>query len=225
MTGNGLLMAVAVVFGSALSATTTDPADHLIQRFLAQQDEADPPYRATRRLEAASGSRSGWLEAITEYSPSTGFRYEVTAEGGSESVRTKVLRAVLDGERDAIAQGEYTRSALARVNYLFRPDGIDEDGLANVLLSPRRKERVLISGRMFLQPDDGHLVRVQGQLAKSPSFWIKNVEIVRTYERIEGVVVPVSLTSNAQLRFLGSGTLRMTYAYSEVDGHAVSVKP
>jgi hypothetical protein len=30
-----------------------------------------------------------------------------------------------------------------------------------------------VAGTMFLQPDDGRLVRLQGQLAKSPSFWIK----------------------------------------------------
>ena len=70
----------------------------------------------------------------------------------------------------------------------------------------------LVSGKMFLQPDDGSLVRLQGVLAKSPSFWIKNVEIVRSYARIEGTVVPVSLESNAQVRFpSGPLTLRMTY--------------
>ena len=35
------------------------------------------------RLEAENGSRKGWIEAVTEYSPETGFRYEITAEGGS----------------------------------------------------------------------------------------------------------------------------------------------
>ena len=43
---------------------------------------------------------------------------------------------------------------------------------------PRRKERILVSGSMSLQPSDGGLVRLQGRLAKSPSFWIKNVDIV-----------------------------------------------
>jgi hypothetical protein len=102
---------------------------------------------------------------------------------------------------------------------------VDDDGLANVLLSPRRKERSLVSGKMFLQPDDGSLVRVQGVLAKSPSFWIKNVEIVRSYARVEGAVVPVSLESNAHVRFLGPATLRMTYVYSHIDGHRVDVTP
>ena len=211
----------ALAVAETLPATAPDPADHSIRQFLAH-DDAQPPYRAARRLEAENGSRTGWLEARTEYAPLTGFRYEVTAEGGSDYIRTKVLRAVLDAEREVIEQGEAARSALARANYLFSPDGIDDDGLANVLLSPRRKERVLISGRMYLQPHDGRLVRVEGQPAKSPSFWLRNVEIVRSYEEIQGSVVPVSLTSTAQVRFLGPASLRMTYAYLEIDGRKVA---
>jgi hypothetical protein len=201
-------------------ATAPDEADYSIRQFLAQ-DDTQHPYRATRRLEAENGTRSGWLEAVTEYSPANGFSYEITAEGGSGYIRAKVLRAVLDGERDVIAKGETARSSLARSNYNFQGNGVDSDGLANVLLSPRRKERVLLSGTMFLRPLDGDLVRLQGRLAKSPSFWIKNVDIIRTYERIDGAVVPVALETKAQVRFLGAATLRMTYVYSAIDGQPI----
>ena len=125
------------------------------------------------------------------------------------------------GEQEAVARGEIGRSSLGQENSTFQAAGVDDDGLANVLLSPRRKERILVSGNMFLQPDDGSLVRLHGVLAKSPSFWIKNVEIVCFYARIEGAVVPVSLESNAHVRFLGAATLRMTYVYSHIDGRHV----
>jgi hypothetical protein len=212
------LVALACVTG--LGATVPDPADESIKQFLAQ-DDTQPAYRAIRHLEAENGGRKGWMDATTEYSPDTGFRYQITAEGGSGYIRSKVLKAVLEGELAVIAQGETRRSSLEPANYKFQPNGIDSDGLANVLLSPRRKERVLVSGMMALNTTDGALVRLQGRLAKSPSFWIKNVDIVRSYERIHGAVVPVALKSNAQVRFLGDATLRMTYAYSEIDGRAV----
>ena len=217
---SALFLFSAIAFAPLLQATEPNAADNSIRQFLAQ-DDTQPAYRATRRLEVVNGNRSGWLEAITEYSPQAGFRYEITAEGGSGYIRSKVLRAVLDGEREVIAQGETARSSLVRANYAFEANGIDQEGLANVLLSPRRKERVLVSGRMFLQPDDGRLVRLQGQLAKSPSFWVKNVEIVRSYEPIDGVVMPVKLQSNAEVRLMGSATLQMTYVYSHINGHPV----
>jgi hypothetical protein len=211
------LTVIAIVLASNVEATGPDAADQSIRQFLAQ-DDTQRPYRAVRRLEAENGSRNGWIEAITEYSPATGFRYQITAEGGSGYIRSKVLKAVLDGEREVIARGETARSSLDRSNYRFQANGIDSDGLANVLLSPRRKERVLVSGMMALNADDGALVRLEGRLAKSPSFWVKNVDIVRTYERIDGTVVPVALETKAQVRLLGQATLRMTYVYSEIDG-------
>lgn len=214
-----LLMAI----GQTLFATVSTSADDSIREFLAQ-DVAQPAYRAVRRLEAGNGSRTGWLEALTEYSQETGFRYEVTTEGGSSYIRWKVLRAVLDGEHEVIAQGEAARSALTRANYTFQTNGVDAEGLANIVLSPRRQERVLVSGTMFLQRDGG-LVRLQGRLARSPSFWVKHVDIVRSYERINGATVPVALESSAQLRMLGAATLRMTYTYSEIDGQPVGPPP
>jgi hypothetical protein len=214
-----LLLALAIP--PSVKATVPDAADNSIRQFLAKDDTLRP-YRATRRLEAENGRRRGWIEAVTEYSPRTGFRYEITAEGGSGHIRDKVLRAVLDGERDVIAQGQTARLALAPSNYIFQPNGVDAEGLANILLSPRRQERVLLAGTMFLQPHAGDLVRVQGRLAKSPSFWVKNVDIIRTYTRIAGAIVPVALESNAEVRLLGRARMRMTYVYSEIDGSPVA---
>lgn len=214
-------MMLALVFATNARATVPNAADQPIKQFLAQ-DDTQPTYRAVRRLEAENGNRTGWIEAITEYSPQAGFRYEITAEGGSGYIRSKVLKAVLEGERQVIAQGEAAHSSLDLVNYRFQANGIDSDGHANVLLSPRRKERVLVSGMMALNATDGALVRVEGRLAKSPSFWVKSVDIVRSYQRIDGKVVPVSLETRAQLRFLGEATLRMTYVYSEIDGRRLA---
>jgi hypothetical protein len=215
------VMLIAVVVASHVHATVPDAADQPIQQFLAQ-DDTQRSYRAVRRLEAQNGGRKGWIEAITEYSPGTGFRYEITAEGGSGYIRSKVLKAVLDGEGEVIARGETARSSLDRSNYRFQANGIDSEGFANVLLSPRRRERVLVSGMMALNAVDGALVRLQGRLARSPSFWVRNVDIVRTYERIDGHVVPVALQTTAQVRFLGEATLHMTYLYSEIDGRRIA---
>ena len=212
-----VVLLLAIGFSSSARAMVGNAADDSIKRFLAL-DDAQPRYRALRRLEAENGSRKGWIEAVTEYSREAGFTYAITAEGGSSYIRSKVLRAVLDGEREVIAKGETARSSLDLVNYSFQANGIDDSGFANVLLSPRRKERVLVKGMMALNVADGALVRLQGRLAKNPSFWLKNVDIVRIYERIGGTVVPVDLETKAQVRFLGNATLHMTYVYTEIDG-------
>lgn len=214
----GVLLVMLMLPG--LEGANSTAADRSITQFLARSDTPHA-YRATRRLEARNGSRSGWLEAVTEYAPRTGFRYRITGEGGAETIRHKVLHAVLEGEREMVARGETARAALDRENYTFTANGLERDGLVSVSVSARRKERALVNGTIFLLPDTGDLVRLEGRLAKSPSFWVKRVDIVREYQRIGNVVVPVALESTAQVRFLGAGTLRMTYDYLEIDGYPV----
>jgi len=51
------------------------------------------------------------------------------------------------------------------------------------------------------------------------------VNVVRWYRRINGVPMPVTLDTTAQLRLLGSSALRMTYRYAEVDERAVVDEP
>ena len=215
-----VVLILAAALPLSVWATPPSPADNSIRQFLAR-DHSQRAYKGTRRLEAANGDRTGWIEATTEYSQQHGFEYQVTAEGGSDYIRNKVLRPVLEGERSVFLRGEAARSALADANYTFEANGVDADGLVNIRLSPRRKERMLVAGTMFLSPDDGALVRLQGRLAKSPSFWVKSVQIVRSYKRINNVVLPVRLETNARVRLLGPATLRMTYTYSEIDGQRV----
>jgi hypothetical protein len=205
----------AIILTPGIRATAYDPADTSIREFLSQNEQTHP-YRATRRLEGENGGSRAWMEAVTEFSPATGFKYQITAEGGSSDVRSKMLRPLLDAERDVIARGE-----IARSNYQFQANGVDENGLANILLSPRREDVVLVAGTMFLRPD-GELVRLQGRLAKNPSFWVKRIDIVRSYGRIDGVVLPIALESSAQLRLVGNASVRMTYSYTEINGRTVA---
>ena len=95
-----------------------------------------------------------------------------------------------------------------------KPDG------RQAAIRPLRKDRALIAGKIFLTVD-GDLLRLEGQLAKTPSFWVTRVNVVRSYRRINGVLMPVSLDTTARLRLLGSAVLRMTYRYSQIDERAV----
>ena len=150
--------------------------------------------------------------------------WEVGASGrvySAEFVLSALEKRYSEPYDDAWDVTDFECTPIAPDNYLFEPSGLDPDGLARVLLSPRRKDRVLVAGAMFLQPGDGALVRLQGRLAKSPSFWVKNVDIVRSYQRIEGSDLPVALESKADLRLFGPATLKMTYVYSEVGGRPV----
>ena len=194
-----------------------------LQRFLARGEEPVVDYRALRRLEAhnAKFGASAWLTAWTE-SDQKGFRFEVVAEGGSAYIRAHILRAALAAEQKMWTAHEPQRASLNEENYTFRDDGIVPDGTAAVGVKPRRKDVLLIEGFIFVIPEDGELRRIEGKLSKNPSLWTRRVDIVRRYERIAGVRVPVLFESTAHVVIAGSSTFRMTYEYETINGQRVA---
>ncbi len=181
-------------------------------------------YRALRRMHARSDKfgHEGWLEAWTELDR-RGFRYEVVSERGSEYVRNKVLREMLERERDVIAQGQESRADLTATNYEFSEPPVQQPGEHHVLLKPRRKDVLLVDGRMVLSPDRRELLRVEGRLARNPSFWTSLVNIVRRYARLDGVRVPVSVETTAKIKIAGVSHMKVDYEYESVNGRPVTV--
>ena len=195
----------------------------VLQRFLARGEEPPVEYRALRRLEAQNPKfkQSAWMLAWTEYDHVNGFRYQVVDEGGSSYIRSKVLRAALEGEQRIWANREPQKASFNQDNYLFDDGAAGPDGLAEVGVKPRRKDVLLVEGAIFVQPGDGELARIEGKLSKSPSIWTRRVDVVRRYERKGGVRVPISIESVAHVLIAGRSTFKMTYEYQTINGQHV----
>jgi hypothetical protein len=148
------------------------------------------------------------------------------AQGGSEYIRKHVFVAMLNAERKVWPDDDADASAFTADNYVFEDRGTQPDGLASILLKPRRKDTLLVDGSLFLRPDDAELIRIEGRLAKPPSFWTRRVDIVRCFQRLAGVRMPVTIDSVANVRIAGRSTFRMTYDYEMVNGqHVGDPKP
>ena len=216
-----LLLASAIVAGPHAQPGQSNSVH--IERVVSRSDPPPFQYRALRRLEAQSDKLGGsaWLEAWTSVDPPGGFRYEIVAEGGSGFVRGKVLKPWLDNEKKMWAAGDPERAAFTRDNYTFDDRGLTPDGLVRLAVKSRRKDLLLVDGSIFVNPDDGDLVRVEGRLSKAPSFWTRRVEVVRHYRRIHGVRVPVAIESVASVLIAGRSTFKMTYQYETINGQMV----
>ena len=222
----GLLAAaqVTVADGRTAGPSTESPQATLIARFLNNHAEPLTHYRATRRIEATNQrfKKHGWIEVRTELSSDGVFSFEVLGEGGSSVIRNKVLRPILEGERQIVSGGDSTRTALTTSNYDIAAGPPAGDGLVRLLLKPLRKEMTLVEGAVWVTDTEADLVRVEGRLAKSPSFWTRRVDIVRRYGRVAGVRVPLSVESTAHVRIAGPSAMTMTYQYEMVNGRPVT---
>jgi hypothetical protein len=200
---------------------------HGFERVLARFNTTAPPaYRAYRRLEAGSPGKqkTGWLEAWTEFVPGRGLRIEIVREGGSEYVRNKILRGMLNSEQQLVARGKPLRASLDSNNYSFADGGITDDGLQRVVLKAARKSEGIVNGSLFFEPQAGYVTRIEGRLVKSPSFWVHDVDVTWKFRRIAGHVLPVEVSSLGKVRMYGGSMFRMTYDYVTIDGRATGAR-
>jgi hypothetical protein len=167
------------------------------------------------------GKHEAWLDAWTEVKDGR-FSYEIVAERGSEMVRGKVLRSMLHREQELVNSGNTEKGDLTAANYEFSEAGRDEDGSRVVQIKPRRNDVLLVDGRAVLD-DGGDLVRVEGKLAKNPSFWTSLVNIVRRYARIGGVRVPIATETTAKVKMVGTSKLQVLYDYESINGQPVRI--
>ena len=218
------LLGLALLGGLA-QTRAQGPGEPSIELAVARFNTVAPPaYRAFRRLEGGltGSSRQGWLEAWTEFVPGRGFTYEVVREGGHEYVRNKVLRNLLSSEQDLIARGMPLRALLVAKNYEFSDGGVTESGLQRVVLKPVRKSDGIVNGSLLMDPAAGALVRLEGRLLKSPSFWLRDVDVTWKYVNLAGHDLPVEMISAGRVRLFGRSTFRMAYEYVTIDGRPIS---
>ena len=161
------------------------------------------------------------MDVWTEFDEAHGLTYRVVDEGGNGYIRHKVLLAALDGEQKLWSAREPQRASLTPDNYSFEDAQPASEGLQSVGIRPRRKDVLLVEGAIFLEPDEGELRRIEGRLSKAPSFWTRRVEIVRRYDKLAGVRVPISIESVAHVLIAGRSTFSMTYEYETVNGQRV----
>jgi hypothetical protein len=221
------IAAVPLLLASA-HAQLPDAVVHveLIDRFLEPDESPLVSYRAFRHLTASTrgGRMTASVDAWTTLDPVHGFNYEVTSRAGSGLIQGRVLVAALQAEQDAHRASDPAQSALTRANYEFLDITPETGRLVKVDVKPRRKHVMLVQGALFVEPASADLVRIEGELSKRPSFWTRRVRVVRDYERIEGVHVPVSMRSTADVLIVGASSFEMTYRYSEINGKVIPQK-
>jgi len=217
----GTLALLALAVAPALAQKTTT----LLDRFLAPDSQPLVSYRAYRHITASTrgGKMSAAIEAWTSLDPQRGFTYEITKSEGSSLIQGRVLRKALEAEQDAVQSAtNKQQSALTPANYEFLDVSPLEPGFMRVNVKPRRSHVMLIDGHLVIESDSADLVRVEGELSKRPSFWTRRVRVVREYDRIGGVHVPIRMTSEADVLIVGKSTFAMDYKYSEINGKPIS---
>lgn len=141
-------------------------------------------------------------------------RFEVITESGSGLVRKRVLRKMIDAEEEASRKGDKEQTRIIPANYDFRLLGTEVlDGRSSYVLeiSPKTDNKFLIRGRIWVDAEDFAIARIEGRPARSPSFWIRSVQVVQHYRRSGQFWFPVLNESQAQAKIFGRNDVAIEY--------------
>ena len=220
---------------SQKSGTTPLEFAAVIQHLEQAQRSAKPQvsYQVIRQyqlLETNSSHVSSNIVAEVEYSPPDRESYIIQVRTGS-SRGEEVVRRILDHESAWVAGGPASWSAalLTRDNYNFANLGESTpDGKSSYLLGlePRRKEKELITGRAWVDKDTFLIRRIEGEMAKSPSWLLKRVSVRLDFSEVSGIWLQSAMEATADVRFVGSQTLQgQTLDCRKADVVATRVDP
>ena len=140
--------------------------------------------------------------------------FEVVSEDGWGGARKHVLRKMLESETETSRPQMHAGARLIHENYDFALIGTELVGgrAAYVLeIRPKRKEKYLFQGRIWVDAEDYALARAEGKPAKKPSLWTKSIDFVQIYQKCGPLWFPLSTQSVTEAHIFGTTDVTIEY--------------
>jgi hypothetical protein len=178
---------------------------------------SDRTYRV--EYKGTGGEHHGEMVVHAEYTAPGQKRLTVITESGSKLICDKVLRRMVTSEEEASAKSNRTQMALLPENYhieLLGQDTVDGVRTWVLLVSPKVENKFTYRGRVWVSVDDYAMVRLLGEPAKNPSWWISRASFDWRYARNGEFWLPVRNVAVSHVRIGGEATLTIDYGAYQV---------
>jgi hypothetical protein len=216
-----ILTALLTTLLTASPVATLPPltAADIVER-MAQRDQERRQslsgYTAVRRyvLENVQHHKQAEMLVRVEANEQGMRTFSIISSTGWGAARKHVFPKLLKEETDATRPELQQLSRIVPENYTFTLAGteaIDSRDTYVINVIPKVQNRYLIRGRIWIDASDYALVRVEGEPAKSPSFWIKSVHFLHQYAEYGPYWFPAYDRSVSDARFIGATEVRIEY--------------
>lgn len=204
---------LATTITSAQSGSPLPSAQDVVAKMMqfdAQRQSELTGYSATRRYVAVNKNRRAEMTVHVECARDGSKQFTVISEDGSGSIRKHVFQKLLSEETEASRRGTRSGTRLIPANYDFQIVGKEtlETGPAYALtVSPRTPNKYLIDGKIWIDANDYSIVRIEGQPARNPSFWVHSVHFIHTYLKVGQFWFASSTDTTSEIRIFGNSEL------------------
>jgi hypothetical protein len=140
--------------------------------------------------------------------------FTVNSEAGSGLVRHMALDSLIKSEIETAAGKEHHDSTISADNYSLNLLGEQQAGPYRCFVAiavPKRKDKYLFEGKLWIDVKDYSVVRIEGHPAKKLSFWIERADFVRQYQKIDGFWFSQKDQTLVQVRLYGKKILTIDH--------------
>jgi Outer membrane lipoprotein-sorting protein len=208
-TGRAIFV-LAVLFGTLPLGAQTLRLDQIISRMEQAQSaarERSVLYSVTRQYTlSGDDTRKPNSEVLAEidFVPPAQSAYSIRKVQGSERGE-KIVRRVLEHESQMATHPE--RYELSPRNYDFALLGremLDGHDCYLLELKPRHQAPEVLRGKAWVDTRNFLVRKLEGEPAKSPSWWIKDLHVIINYSEVNGVWLQSDTRAVADVRFAGT---------------------
>lgn len=175
------------------------------------------------------GGRDASMEVLASYTAPDQHNFDVISQSGSKLLLNRVLLKLLDSEKEAFEN--HKQIELSPDNYKFTLVGTERipagDTCYVLAVKPRKQNKFLYAGKIWVDAHDFAVVRMEGEPAKAPSFWVRDTQIDSNWEKVSGFWFIAHNHSVSHIRMGGVATLSIDYGdyqVTAVDGHAAKTQ-
>ena len=202
-----LAILLLVALGAAQERSANPDVNTIVSRMMAAREGNKArihPYTVKRDyqlLDKQQQPKAQVVASITYLPPN---QQEYNIESSSGGMGGKVLRDIVQKETESPKEAQ--RKELSPENYNFQLAGeevVDGRNCYVLSINPRREEKDLIRGKMWVDAADYKIHRIEGNPVKSPSWWIRDLHILMSFASVDGMWLHTATHAVADVRFKG----------------------
>jgi len=161
------------------------------------------PYSATRDYTVLkSDDEKGAIKVAIEHRAPREVTFKIVESTGG--MAEHAVRKALEKEAQLARTPEV--SEITPRNYSFELLGKQRlpQGDCHVLkITPHEKDKDLLDGRVWVDVATYQIRRVEGRVSKSPSFWVRQLDLVINFGEVNGIWLKTSSDAVAHIRWAG----------------------
>jgi hypothetical protein len=169
----------------------------------------------TIEAELPQAAKKGRFRLKRMFSAPKSLAFKAVDFVGDGFVKTNVIARLLQSEVDHVQKGQDNSTAISSANYKFSYKGLADVAGTPVHLfqvKPRRKSPGLFKGKVYLDVYSGAMVRAEGKMVKSPSFFVKNIEFTQDYAQVGEFNLVSHVHSTADTRLIGKAIVDISHS-------------